>query len=56
VVEIRHRFPQEPGAGFTDRLVLGPGWHPGVLGIDDVLYGGEGTDDGLRKVLKSVME
>lgn len=56
VVEIRHRFPQEPGADFTDRLVLGQGWHDGILGIDDVLYGAEGSEDGLRKVLKGVME
>jgi hypothetical protein len=56
VVEIRHLFPDAPGANYSDRLVVGQGWRPGVFGIDDVLYGAEGDKGSLRKALAEAFE
>jgi len=56
VVEIRHGFPDEPSANYSDRLVLGAGWNDGTLGIDDVLYGADGDNGTLRKTLVAAFE
>ncbi|MCR5858845.1 hypothetical protein [Mesorhizobium sp. J428] len=56
MVEIRHGFPDEPSANYSDRLVLGAGWNEGTLGIDDILYGAEGDHGTLRKTLVAAFE
>ncbi len=56
VVEIKHCFPDEPSANYSDRLVLGAGWNEGTLGIDDILYGAEGDHGTLRKTLVTAFE
>lgn len=52
-VEIHRRFPDNPSADWTDRLVLAD-WH-GRLLIDDILYGAEGHRSGLRSVAEAVL-
>jgi hypothetical protein len=56
LIEIRHIFPDAPSADYSDRLVLGQGWRPGVYGIDDVRYGAEGDNGSLRKTLVEAFE
>lgn len=56
VVEIKHGFPDEPSANYSDRIVLGAGWNDGTLGIDEVLYGAEGDHGTLRKTLVAAFE
>jgi len=53
-VEIHHKFPESPGANWTDRLVL-VDWH-GRLLIDDILYGAEDYQKGLRSVAESILK
>ena len=53
-VEILHRFPETPSAGWTDKLVLAD-WR-GRLMIDDILYGAQNYKYGLRKVAEDVLK
>lgn len=52
-VEIRRRFPDKPDAGWTDMLVLGR-WHDHLM-IDDILYGAQNYQRGLREVAQEVL-
>jgi len=53
-VDVEYVFPDTESADWTDRLVLVP--EAGRLLIDDVLYGPEQYDLGLRAVLQSVID
>jgi hypothetical protein len=50
IAQVRYRFPDQPDAGWTDRLVLVKG-EDGAYTIDDVMYGEDG-EESLRRVLK----
>lgn len=51
IVAVEYAFPETPDANWTDRLKLVT--EGGLLKIDDLLYGKEGTDH-LRKVLDDI--
>jgi hypothetical protein len=48
-VDVEHRFPDTPAANWTDRLVVRT--EDGLARIDDILYGPEKFELGLRDVL-----
>lgn len=51
IAEIVYSFPDDAGAGWSDRLVLVEG-DGGVYVIDDIRYGAEGDEDTLRHALE----
>lgn len=51
-VEIEHQFPDQPSASWTDRLVVKT--EEGLAKIDDILYGPEKFETGLRGALATV--
>lgn len=50
VAEVKYSFPDSPGSGWIDRLVLVKA-PDGVLYVDDVRFGATGEDETLRKTL-----
>ncbi len=50
VAQVRYSFPDSPGSGWTDRLVLVKA-PDGVFYVDDVRYGETGEEETLRKTL-----
>jgi hypothetical protein len=54
VVEVKYEFPDTPDANWTDRIKLVS--EGGLLKIDDVLFGDQGTGDHLRGVLDDILK
>ena len=48
-IDVEHVFPDQPAGNWTDRLVVVT--DDGLAKIDDILYGPEKFDTGLREVL-----
>ena len=55
VTEVVYSFPDDPQAGWTDRLVLVEA-EGGAYVIDDIRYGAEGDADTLRAFLDTVFD
>ena len=55
IAETVYSFPDQPDAGWTDRLVLIEG-EGGVYLIDDIRYGAEGDEDTLRHALEQAFD
>ena len=53
-VDVEHRFPGQADGNWTDRLVVRS--EEGLARIDDILYGPEKFETGLREVLATVFD
>lgn len=55
VAEVVYSFPDEPSAGWTDRLVLVEA-EDGSYVVDDIRYGTQGDEDTLRSFLERAFD